>query len=164
MCVRCVVGPFAGAEVTPWASLIVSGLAEFLLQPVEEGVMGSQMERPPDQTQVRTETESKSAGATRKAAKDDSGKPPPDKTFWSVGQELSRTARETRNASYRSIISLVVLTVVAAGAVIAGVIAHSEGFWSGAGTIFYLALAAVVAYAANHLGIALRRPSFSAEH
>jgi hypothetical protein len=70
-----------------------------------------------------------------------------------VAEELDNTSRQTRKARYRSLFALLVLTVVAVGAVAAGIFAKNAAFWAGASIVFYMALAAVITYAANELGI-----------
>jgi tetratricopeptide (TPR) repeat protein len=70
-----------------------------------------------------------------------------------VAEQLGRASRDTRTASRRSWLSLAVLTIIAIGAVAAGIIAKSAEFWGGASIVFYLALATVITYAATQLGI-----------
>ena len=70
-----------------------------------------------------------------------------------VAEQLSHTSSKTRKASFRSFLALVVLTVIAIGAVAAGIAAKSTAFWADAGIVFYLALAVVIAYAATVLGV-----------
>jgi hypothetical protein len=66
---------------------------------------------------------------------------------------LDRTTRETRKASRRSWLALGILATVGVGAVAAGVVAENEKFWTYPGIAFSMAMAGVVAYAANRLAI-----------
>jgi hypothetical protein len=84
---------------------------------------------------------------------------PPSSTAPFVADELASTARQTRAARRRTLTSLAILTVVAVGAVIAGVAADSAAFWAGASVVFYTALAAVIAFAANELGVVAKTAS-----
>ncbi len=70
-----------------------------------------------------------------------------------VADELGRTSRDTRKASFRSLFALAALTVIAIGAVAAGLVAKNDTFWAGASIVFYTSLAAVIAYAATKLGV-----------
>ena len=70
-----------------------------------------------------------------------------------VARELGKTSRETRKARSRTLLALLILTVVAIGAVVAGIVANNNAFWTGASIVFYMALAALITYAANELGI-----------
>jgi hypothetical protein len=67
---------------------------------------------------------------------------------------LERTTRQTRKASRRSWLALIILVAVGAGAVAAGLVAENEKFWTFAGIVFATAMTGVVAYAANQLGVA----------
>ena len=69
-----------------------------------------------------------------------------------VARQLGAASRETREAEQRSWLALFGLTAIAIGAVAAGVIAKSPEFWTAVGSVFYLALAVVITYAAGKLG------------
>ncbi len=68
-------------------------------------------------------------------------------------QELAHVSAGMRRRERKSYIFLAMLVVVAGAAVAAGVVADSEVFWGVAGTVFLMATAGIVAYAASGLGI-----------
>ena len=78
---------------------------------------------------------------------------PPEAYKSPLQQELARVSAGMRRRERKSYIFLAMLAAVAGAAVGAGVVADSEVFWGVAGTVFLMAAAGIVAYAASGLGI-----------
>ena len=67
--------------------------------------------------------------------------------------ELDTVARSARERERRSWVFLGMLALVGVAAVGAGVVADSEVFWAVSGSVFFMAAAGIVAYAASSLGV-----------
>jgi hypothetical protein len=80
--------------------------------------------------------------------------PPPPPSQRSLWLGLLRLSADARQRFYRTFSLLGVLGGVAAIAVVAGRLANNSTFWAAAGSVFFLACAALVAYAAKGLGVA----------
>jgi hypothetical protein len=70
-----------------------------------------------------------------------------------VKSDLGRIARQARERQYRSYALLGILAAVAGGSVAAGAYVDNPVFWGAAGSVFFMASAGLVAYAAQGLGI-----------
>ena len=70
-----------------------------------------------------------------------------------VSYELGRAANQARERGYRTYALLALLAAVAAAAVVAGAAVDNPIFWAVAATVFFMAMAGLVAYAAKGLGI-----------
>jgi hypothetical protein len=68
-------------------------------------------------------------------------------------QELSTIVHRAREREYQTYAALGVLAAVAGGSVAAGVFVASPIFWGVAGSVFFLASAGLVAWAAKQLGV-----------
>jgi hypothetical protein len=88
----------------------------------------------------------------------DAPSPPPRRVSLSRG--LVKLASDARARFYRTFGFLGVLGGIGAAAVVAGLVADNEAFWSAAAAVFFLACAALIAYAAKGLNVAAETADF----
>jgi hypothetical protein len=76
-----------------------------------------------------------------------------DRPIPSVYHDLAVVSGQARSRERKSYVFLVILVVVAVGAVAAGMIVDNTVFWATAGSVFFMACAGIVVYAAEGLGL-----------